>query len=138
MTSETPKSGDNSSPELKRRVERRISIVNQADELKEELKSFKAEDKADGFTEKVITQMVKEKRADADKILAQLTLEAEIDVARHACGLPTDLETAHRLAQEEAETLPEPKRERRSKDADAGDDNVVSLGSASKPDKTKH
>jgi hypothetical protein len=133
MGDETPKAGSNSGPELKRRVERRIAIVDQADELKEELKIFKAEDKADGFTEKVIAQMVKEKRADADKILAQLTLEAEIDVARHAVGLPTDLETAHRLSQEEAETLPQPKRERPTRD-----DKVVPLGGKTKSDKTKH
>jgi uncharacterized protein (UPF0335 family) len=134
MGDEPQQLGGNAQAELKRRVERRISIVDQIAELQEEMKLFKGEDKSDGFTEKVIAQMVKEKRADADKILAQLTLEAEIDVARHAVGLPTDLETAHRLSQQEAETLPEPKRERKSKD----DDNVVSLGSKTKPDKTKH
>lgn len=104
--------GGNARQELKRRVDRRIAIVDQVADLQEDLKTFKSEDKADGFTERVIAQMVKEKRADADKLLAQLTLEAEIDVARHAVGLPTDLATAQRLAQAEAETVPEPKRTR--------------------------
>lgn len=117
MTSDdTPSMGGNAREELKRRVERRIAVVDQIAELQEELKLFKAEDKSDGFTEKVIARMVKEKRADADQILAQLTLEAEIDVARHAVGLPTDLETAQRLAREEAETIPEPRRERKRGD----------------------
>jgi uncharacterized protein (UPF0335 family) len=116
MTDETLAMGGNAREELKRRIERRIAIIDRIAELQEDLKLCKAEDKADGFTEKVIARMVKEKRADADQILAQLTLEAEIDVARHAIGLPTDLETAQRLAREAAETIPEPKPRRKSDD----------------------
>ncbi|CAA2142803.1 hypothetical protein HYPP_03819 [Hyphomicrobium sp. ghe19] len=64
-------------------------------------------------------------------MLAQLTFEAEVDVVRHALGIPTDIEAAQRLSKEDAETLPEPKRTREPRDE--------TVGSASKKtDKTKH
>ncbi len=130
MGDETPKVGDNSGAAFKARVDRRLDLFKGADELALTLTDYKAEDKADGFSEKVIAQVVKEHRADAEKRLKILTHEAEIDAARKATGLPTDLETAMHEAQVDAESVPEPKKERTKKG-----EKVVPFG---KPDKSKH
>ncbi len=98
--------------ELKRRVDRRIDILDQVADLTEELKAFKAEDKSDGFTEAAIADAVKLRRADPDKVLATLMLEAEKTVYRKAAGVPIDIETAQTRARDEAERVPEPKRSR--------------------------
>lgn len=112
MSDESMTMGGNAREELKRRVDRRIAVIDKITELQDEIKTFKAEDKSDGYNEKTIARAVKELRWDAEKILAQLTLEAEMDVVRGVVGLPTDIETASRLAQEEAEAVPEPRRGR--------------------------
>lgn len=127
---DTSKMGDNSGAAFKARVDRRLEVFKEADELALTLADYKAEDKSDGFNEKVIAQVVKEHRADAEKRLKILTHEAEVDAARHATGLPTDLETAMRAAQSDAESVPEPKKERKK-----GGEKVVPFG---KPDKSKH
>lgn len=74
MTTTTTTLGSNSEAELKRRIERRIEKLDEAAELAEEIKAMKAEDKADGFDEKAIMDSVKLRRADAEKLLATLTL----------------------------------------------------------------
>lgn len=107
--------GGNSEAELKRRVDRRIDILDQVAELNEELKGFKAEDKSDGYNERAIADAVKLKRADAEKVLATLLFEAEKDVYRRAAGVVTDIEQAQKNAQAEAEAMPEPKSQKRSK-----------------------
>lgn len=130
MGDETPKAGSNSGAAFKARVDRRLELFKEADELALTLADYKAEDKSDGFNEKVIAQVVKEHRADAEKRLKILTHEAEVDAARNATGLPTDLETAMRAAKTDAESAPEPKKERTKKG-----EKVVPFG---KPDKSKH
>lgn len=106
-TSDTASLGSNSAAELKRRAERRIDVLDQIGELQEELKAFKAEDKADGYTEKAIAQAVKLKRAGAEALEGFLLLRAETDLYLEALGLPVDLEGAQALVRERAEALPE-------------------------------
>lgn len=114
---EMPALGGNAQADLKRRIDRRVALLDEVAELQEEMKGFKAEDKADGYTEKAIADAVKLRRADPEKVLATLMLEAEIDVYREAAGVPTDIESAQALAAEAAETLPAPKEKRRDRDA---------------------
>lgn len=106
--------GDNGADaELKRRIDRRIAILDQAAELAEEIKGFKAEDKADGYNEKAIADVVKLRRADADKVLATLMFEAERDVYRRAGGVPTEIDVAQAAAAAAADTVPEPKSKKK-------------------------
>lgn len=112
MANDQTKLGDNAESDLKRRIERRLGILEQADELRAELATFKAEDKDDGFTEKAIADAVRMKRADPEKVLATLLYEAERDVYRKAAGLPVDIETAEKIAREHVKEVPEPKQKR--------------------------
>lgn len=105
--------GNNSNVELKRRIDRRIELLDQVADINEEIKAFKAEDKADGFTEKAIADAVKLKRADAEKVLATLLYEAERDVYRKAAGVPTDIEAAEKIARQHVKEVPEPKSKKR-------------------------
>ncbi len=68
----------------------------------EELKSLKAEAKAEGWNLKTLGQAVKEQRKGAKYSVDQLTLELEMTAMRKAVGLPTVLEDAQRLAAAEA------------------------------------
>ncbi len=103
--------GGNSKEVLRGRVRRRVEILEQMDELKEQLKDFKAEDKADGFTEKAIAQVVKEMRKGVDYQADQLQLELEVDTYRKANELPTTLADAQKLAHDAAEDVaPQKKR----------------------------
>jgi len=123
-TTDAPVMGGNTKAELKRRIDRRCDLLDEMADLGEQMKAFKAEDKSDGFTEKAITDAVRLRRADADKVLAQLMLEAEMTIYRDAAGLPTEIETAQERAREEAESIPDPaekKKRRRRADID-GDD----------------
>lgn len=101
--------GDNSNAELNRRIDRRIDILDQVAEMNEELKGFKAEDKSDGFDEKCITDAVKLKRADAEKVLATLLYEEKRKLYRKAAGVPTDIETAQGNVREHVSEVPEPR-----------------------------
>ncbi|MCK9911304.1 DUF2312 domain-containing protein, partial [Microbacteriaceae bacterium K1510] len=92
--------GGNSKQVLRERVRRRVENLKQQDELKEEMKDFKAEDKADGFTEKAIAQVVKEMRKGVDFQSDQLQLELEVDTYRKANDLPVTLAEAQKLAHE--------------------------------------
>lgn len=97
----------NSVEDLKRRVDRRRDILDQIAELQEEIKAFKAEDKAEGYTERVIGQAIKELRKGAEYQADQLSLELELHTYRTALGLPVTLEDAQARAAEEAATLPD-------------------------------
>lgn len=111
--------GSNAEADLKRRIDRRVDLLDEVAELQDKLKEFKAEDKADGFTEAAIADAVKLRRADAEKVLGRLLLEAEIQVYRKAAGLPIEIADAQEAAREAAEALPEPKtRRRRDLDGD--------------------
>ncbi len=102
--------GDNQADEeLKRRARRRSDVLDQIAELQEELKGFKAEDKADGFSEKALGQVIREMRRGAEFQEKQLTLELEVDTYRRACGLPRTVEEAQGLVREQAEAAPEPR-----------------------------
>jgi len=116
--------GGNAEADLKRRIDRRVTLLDEVAELQGRLKEYKAEDKSDGFTEAAIADAVKLRRADAEKVLRRLLLEAEIDVYRKAAGLPVDIETAQEWAQQAAESVPEAKSRRRR-----GDDDDDELGS---------
>jgi len=102
------KMGGNAKEDVNRRVERRLDVYAKADELKTQLAEFKAEDKADGYTEAAIADAVKLRRADPEKVFRTLTIEAEKRVYREAAGVETNLEAAARLAAAHAKTLPEP------------------------------
>ena len=109
--------GDNgAAQELKRRCDRRIEIFDQVAELQETLKTYKSEDKNDGFTEKAIAKVVRERRADAEQVLANLMFEAEVDVYRKANGLPTEIDKAAEIARSEASSVPEPKKDKKRKE----------------------
>lgn len=131
MSDDTPKIGDNSEAIFVSRVQRRIDLFDNAEGLKKTLADYKTEDKSDGLTEKLVAQMVKEKRADPEKLLKQLTYEAEVKAGRKACGIATEIEAASKLAQEFAESAPEPKKQKKRRD----EKKVVPFG---KPDKSKH
>lgn len=107
--------GGNASADLKRRVDRRVEIFDEADELREKLAEFRAEDKSDGFTEAAIADAVKLRRADPEKVLKALMLDAEKKVYRKAAGVETDLEAAAVAARRHAENVPEPKKRGKGK-----------------------
>lgn len=86
----------NTQAELRRRAERRAAVLDEIAERQEELKALKAEDKADGFTERALAQVVKELRRGADYQADVLQLEMELDTYRAAVGLPRTLEDAQR------------------------------------------
>lgn len=115
MSDENPVMGGNTKEDLKRRVDRRLEAMEDGDEVKEKLADFKKEDRADGFTEKAISQVVKEKRKGPEFLVAQLTLEAEVKAYREATGVTTDLAEAQRIAREAADVVPEAKSEKKKK-----------------------
>ena len=80
MSDEPHALGGNATADLKRRIDRRVALLDEVAEIQEELKGFKAEDKSDGYNEKAITNAVKMLRADAEKVLATRLLVAELDV----------------------------------------------------------
>ena len=110
--------GDNAQAELKRRIDRRVDLLDEAAELAATMKDYKAEDKSDGFTEAAIADAVKLRRADPDKVLAKLMLEAEFEVYRAAAGLPIDIEAAQEIARDAAQSTPVAKSKRRRGDDD--------------------
>lgn len=99
------KGASNTGAELRRRAERRVGLLDQIGELQEELKLAKAEDKADGFTEKALAQVVKELRRGAEYQADVLQLELELDTYRAAVGLPRTLEDAQRQVAEDSARL---------------------------------
>lgn len=110
MSDEPQELGGNAAADLKRRVDRRVEIFDEAEELKTKLAEYKAADKSDGFTEAAIADAVKLRRADPEKVLKALTLDAEKRVYRKAAGVETDLAKAAEAARRHAENVPEPKQ----------------------------
>ncbi len=92
--------------DLARRVDRRVELEKQILELKDELKAHVAEDKSDGFNDKVIKRCVREKLASAARLVDQLTFEAELTTYRRASDLPTTIDEAHARAKVEADKVP--------------------------------
>lgn len=99
--------GGNAAESFRRRVEEISGTLNEIAELQDKVKDLKKELKDDGFDTKAINKVLRELRMGADKMASQLELELVLDTYRHAVGLPTDLETAQRLAKESAGALPE-------------------------------
>ena len=97
--------GDNANAELVRRAERRAALLDDIAERQEELKQIKAEDRADGFSEKALAQVVKELRRGPDYQADVLQLEMELDTYRAAVGLPRTLDDAQRLVAAEASDM---------------------------------
>ncbi|HML29537.1 MAG TPA: hypothetical protein PKE16_12005 [Hyphomicrobium sp.] len=112
---DAPSIGDNSGPVFKDRVQRRVDLFEQADELAKTLKDYDTEDKSDGLNVKLIKQIVKELRDDPEKFLDKLVYEAEVDAGRKAVGLSTDIEAISKIVQERAEAEPETKSEKKKK-----------------------
>mgnify|MGYP000916821357 CR=1 FL=1 len=98
--------------ELKRRADRRRQILDDIAERQEDLKQCKAEDKADGYSEKALAQCIKELRKGPEYQEKQLSLELELDTYRKALGLPVTVEAAQKAAREDIETLPDDAAER--------------------------
>ncbi len=98
--------------ELKRRIDRLIEKLDAVAAIAEEIKGFKAEDKADGYNVQAIADAVKLRRADADKVVATLLFEAERHVYRRVAGVPTEIEEAQRVAAIAADAVPKPKKQR--------------------------
>lgn len=92
----------NTQAELVRRAERRAALLDDIAERQEELKQIKAEDRADGFSEKALAQVVKELRRGPDYQADVLQLEMELDTYRAAVGLPRTLHDAQRIVADRA------------------------------------
>lgn len=102
--------GGNAAEAFRRRVQGIADKISEIGELQDEVKGLKKDLKDDGYDTKAVNRVLRELRMGADKMAAQLELELVLDTYRHAVGLPTDLETAHRLAQGAAAALPEEDR----------------------------
>ena len=96
----------NAADELKRRATRRAKLLDEIAEKQEGLKALKAEDKADGYTEKALAVVVKSIRKGIEWHADQLAFELEVDVYRRACGLTTDAAAADAQARKAIETVP--------------------------------
>lgn len=92
--------------ELRRRADRRKTVLDDIADLQEDLKEFKKEDKADGYSEKALAQVIKEMRRGEDFQVGQLQLELELDTYRKAVGLPTTLDDAQKRAAEASASVP--------------------------------
>lgn len=112
--------GGNAAEELKYRIARRVEKLDEIEALKDELKEYVDEDKADGYSEKAIAQAIKETRKGAKYSVGQLTLELEVDTYRTAAGLPVTLEAAQKAAALEAETLDDEKPKKRRSHGNGG------------------
>lgn len=93
-------------PELQRRASRRVDVLDRIAELQEELKTFKAEDKSDGYDEKALAKCIKELRQGPEHQAAQLELELVLDTYRRNLGLPTTLEDAQQRVADAAVSVP--------------------------------
>lgn len=102
--------GGNAKAQLESYARRISEGLDRVAEGQEAVKAAKAEAKAEGYSLKALSQCVKEKRKGAKHSADQLQLELELVTYRKALGLPADLETAQKLAAQEAGEVPEPKR----------------------------
>lgn len=113
MNDGTTELGGNTLADLKHRIERRVTLIEDMDKLRKQLGEFKADDKSEGFDEKAIVDAVKMVRTDPEKRFATLTFDRMKATYRKAAGIPTDLEVAAREARDFADTKPEPKSKKR-------------------------
>lgn len=107
--------GGNAAEAFRRRVQDISDKLDEIAELQDEVKDLKKDLKTDGYDAKAVNKVLRELRLGPEKIASQLELELVLDTYRHAVGLPTDLETAQKLAKEAAGDLPEPEKKARGK-----------------------
>ena len=91
--------------EYQRRVERRLMIMQAKAEIAAKEKTYKAEDKSDGYDEKCLNSAAKCKFKGAVWYADQLEFELEIKTTREAAGLPITSEDARKAADAEADAL---------------------------------
>jgi uncharacterized protein (UPF0335 family) len=119
MTGATETGHNGADAELKRRIDRRVSLLGDIAALQEDLKSLKAEDKSDGYDEKAIGAAVKSCLKGDEWHADQLAFEAVVDTYRRAAGLPVDMEAAQAAVRKTTAETPEPRERRRRADTEA-------------------
>lgn len=114
--------GGNAKASLESYARRIMAQLDTISEAQEAVKTAKGEAKSDGFDLKALGQCIKEMRKGPKQQAAQLELELVLDTYREALGLPTDLETAQKLAAQEAEQVPDMEARKASRRPAANDD----------------
>lgn len=116
MTDETevPVIGGNAEADLLGKIDRINAAFDAIATQQEIIKEIKAEAANDGYDVKELMIVVKETRQDMKKHAAKLRSEQMLRRYREVAQLPTDLEVANRLAQQEADTLPSERKSRRA------------------------
>jgi len=109
--------GANSSADFKMRVDRRVEKLEAVAKLKAEIDEMKAEDKSEGYEEKLIGDAVKMRMKDPDKVYAVLEAEAKRTSYRRAAGVETDLAKAAVAAKAFVDSQPEPKSAKKGRGA---------------------
>lgn len=91
---------NNDDNDLKRRAMRIGDFLDQIDDLKADLKVEMKAAKSAGYDLKAIRQVIREARADDEKVQAQLEFELVVETYREAVGLKTRsmLELGHAAA----------------------------------------
>lgn len=118
MSSETDTIGGNGAAVFKARVDRRVEKLEAISEITAAIDEFKAEDKADGYDEKLIADAVRMRLKNPQKVYAVLEAEAKRVAYRKAAGIETDLKKAAAAAQAFVDSQPEAKpRKGKRKDA---------------------
>lgn len=98
----TDEIGGNSEADLKHRVDRLMSVLDDIAEATAEKKLIIALAKDDGYDPKILNKIVAEMRKGADYQAACLEAELVLDTYRKAVGLPRNLEDAQALVRERA------------------------------------
>ena len=104
--------GGNAAETFRRRVQDISDKLDEIAELQDAVKDLKNDLKTDGYDAKAVNKVLRELRLGPEKMASQLELELVLDTYRHAVGLPTDLDTAQKLAKEAAGDLSDQRRKR--------------------------
>lgn len=112
----TDMGGNTVNDELKRRAESVSDLLDQKAEIDADIKAVYEAAKNDGYDMKAFKQIIKELRKGPEYQAAQLELELILDTYRKGAGLPTTLEDAQKLVGDDAETVPEPRSEKRRRE----------------------
>jgi len=106
--------------ELKRRAENLSRLLDEKLEIDADIKALKQAAKDDGYNMKAFAQIIKELRKGAEYQADQLQLELELDTYRRGVGLPVTLEGAQAAARGKAVSVPEPRSEKKKRNAPSG------------------
>lgn len=122
-TTDAPVMGGNAEADLKRRIDRRMTLLDEIGERQTKLKEYRVEDASEGFDDKALTKTVDLLRGDPKKVVATWTLTEIIKTYCRAAGVPADVKEAQEAAAAAAESIPdvEKKRQRRAR-VDLGDE----------------